>query len=129
MLGKDQRIRVGILHNLPEFLPECMIELLAAAQVCRHIQPPAVGVVRVRHPFASDIQNKLLQIRRIFIIQLRKGFIAPPSGITPVVRPVALPLLRKLKIIMVRAVFGHIGPGIVAFRILINKLAVHPFIK
>ena len=46
MLGKDQRLRIGLLDGYAEFLPELMIKLVGITEICRHIQTPSIHIIR-----------------------------------------------------------------------------------
>ena len=64
MLRVDDGIWVGLFYIFPEILPELVIEIGGQTQISRHVQTPAVHVIRRRNPFpgnAHDIIVKLLR--------------------------------------------------------------------
>ena len=129
MLRQDNGLRIGALHFLSEAFPEHMVILIAAAQVRGHIKPPPVHIVGRRNPFLSDIHYILLKLRRILVRQLWQRIVSPPSVIASVVRPRLRTVVMKMKEIMVRTVPAHIGPLRIFGPLLIDPLAVQPFIK
>ena len=55
MLGKNNRLWIGILDRLAEFLPELMVVLIASPQIRGYIQPPSIHIIRRGYPFPSNI--------------------------------------------------------------------------
>ena len=87
---QDQRVRIGLFHGLTEFFPEGMVKLRGVAQIRRHIQAPSVRVIRRGNPFSGHPENVLRQFLGFFIVQFRKGIVAPPAVIEFIVRPAVL---------------------------------------
>ena len=102
VLCKDQRIRICLLDCLAEVLPELMIELIAVSKVRCNIQSPSIYAIRLRHPFARDIQDIVIKFSGSFIIELRKRIVRPPAIIRQVVRPSSL--VTEIEEITIRAV-------------------------
>lgn len=61
------------------------------------------------------------------VVQLRQCVMSPPSVIGIVIGPCCL--IVEIKVIPIRAVSTDIGTLVISFRIFINALFVHPFIK
>ena len=55
MFRQNQGIRIRFFHRFSEFFPETVIVIGAVPQIRRHVQPPAVHIIRRRYPFAGDI--------------------------------------------------------------------------
>ena len=63
----------------------------------------------------------------ILIIKLRKCIMPPPAVIRTVIWPSVI--VMKLEIIMIFAVLRDIGAFFVSFRMFVDPLSIHPFIK
>ena len=68
-----------------------------------------------------------MKLRRILVIQLRKGIMPPPAVIAAIIWPFFL--IMELKKAMILAVSGHIGTCLITAHAFIDPLPVQPFIK
>ena len=127
MLRQNNRIRVRHFYRPAKFFPERMVKLRAVAQIRRHVQPPAVRIVRRGYPFSADIKHIIQKLSGIFIVQLRQRVMSPPAVIGTIVGEFIF--IMELKIIVVRAILINIGALFISGRILINPFPVQPFVK
>ena len=127
MFCNNHRFRICLFYYPAKFFPKKVIVSGAMPQICGHIQPPAVYIVRGRNPFSRNMHNVFLKFRRIFIIQFRKGIMSPPSIIKLIIWPVML--IVKLEERMVRTVCRNISSLRISLLLLVNPFSVQPFIK
>ena len=127
MLCQNNGFRIGLFYRFPEFLPEMMVEFLTVTQISCHIQSPSIHIVGRRYPFFRYMKDIVHQFLGSLVVQLRQCVMSPPSVIGIVIGPCCL--IVEIKVIPIRAVSTDIGTLVISFRIFINALFVHPFIK
>ena len=127
VLCQNNSLRIGLFYRFPEFLPEMMVEFLTVTQISCHIQSPSIHIVGRRYPFFRYMKDIVHQFLGSLVVQLRQCVMSPPSVIGIVIGPCCL--IVEIKVIPIRAVSTDIGTLVISFRILIDALSVHPFIK
>ena len=127
MFRQNNRIWIGFFYILSEITPEFMIIFVAVSQICCHIQPPSIYIIRRRNPLLTNLQNLIIQIPGGFIIQLRQSIMSPPSIIGRIVRPAVLVI--EIKVIPIWTVCRNIRSLWISLLVLIDPLSVHPFVK
>ena len=60
MLRQNDCFRIRFFYRLSEISPETVVHFLTLSQICRHIQPPAIDIIRRGYPFFSNFQNILV---------------------------------------------------------------------
>ena len=91
------------------------------AQISRHVQAPAVDGVGWLGPLFCDPEDFLAQFAAAFVVQLGQRFHAPPA--------VVILAILELEIIAVRALGIVVSAGLIASRLLVDALPVHPFVE
>ena len=127
VLGKDHRVRIRLFHGFPELLPEGVVVLRRVAQVCGHVETPAVRIVGGRDPLFCHAQDVVDELRALLVIQLRERVVPPPAVVELVVGPGVL--IRKTEEAVVRALLVHERAFFVALLPLVDPLAVHPLVE
>ena len=79
VLGDQDAVGVDLLDAITEATPELVVELLGVAQVCSHVQTPAVHAVGRLYPMAGDVHDLLLQLLGLLVVELGQGLKAAPA--------------------------------------------------
>ena len=126
VLRQNDRVGIGGFYGVPELPPEGMIEIFGAPEVRRHVEPPAVAVIRRADPLLPDTQDIVLEGLGALIIQLGQSVVAPPAIIIPVVRPLAP---EELEVVMVGGILADIGSGLIVPVAFVDFFPVQPLVE
>ena len=126
VLRQNDRIGIGGFYGVPELPPEGMIEIFGVPEVCRHVEPPAVAVIRRADPLLPDTQDIVLEGLGALIIQLGQSVVAPPAVVIPVVRPLAP---EELEVVMVGGILADIGSGLIVPVAFVDFFPVQPLVE
>ena len=127
MLCQYNCIWICLFDCVTEHSPELVIIFLRMSEICCYIQSPTIHIIWRGHPFLCYIQNIFHQFWGIFIVQLWKCIMPPPTIVGGIVRPYLFVI--KLKERLIRTAPGYKCSLLVAFLILIDTLTIHPFVE
>ena len=127
MLRHNQSLGVRFFDRFPEHFPEIMVVIGSVPDVGCHVQAPAVRIVGGRYPFSAYVEYVFHELAAALVVELWQRGMAPPAVVELIVGPGVL--IVEFKEIAVRTVRIDVGSLFIGVLMLVDPLAVEPFVK